>query len=102
MPDDSADCNSQITRSCTTALAPCHAAAGIVQRRWVWLLLFSPLWGSLFVNFGLGPIVSRTEDVAPIAANTAAFLVAAFLPKVLQQLWDGDATPPPPSTTGSD
>jgi hypothetical protein len=82
------------------AAAAAGAVAGIVQRRWVWLLLFSPLWGSLFVNFGLGPIVSRTEDVAPIAANTAAFLVTAFLPLVLQRMWDGDT--PPPSTTGSD
>jgi hypothetical protein len=71
---------------------------GIVQRRWVWLLLFSPLWGSLFINFGLGPIVSRTSDTLPIAANTAAFLLAALSPAVLQRLWDGpsdDAAKPP-------
>jgi hypothetical protein len=46
------------------------------------VLLFSPLWGSLFVNFGLGPIVSRTQDLGPVAANTAAFLVAAASPWV--------------------
>lgn len=33
-------------------LLPFFAVQGIVQRRWVWLLLFSPLWGSLFINFG--------------------------------------------------
>lgn len=54
--------------------------AGFVQRRWVWLLIFSPLWGSLFINFGLGPIVSRTDDKGPIIANTAAFLATAFVP----------------------
>jgi hypothetical protein len=73
--------------------------AGIVQRRWVWLLLFSPLWGSLFINFGLGPIVSRTSDTLPIAANTAAFLLAALSPAVLQRLWNGpsdDAAAKPP------
>eukprot|EP00879_Flechtneria_rotunda_P020931 GHRR01022039.1.p1 GENE.GHRR01022039.1~~GHRR01022039.1.p1 ORF type:complete len:261 (+),score=76.68 GHRR01022039.1:446-1228(+) len=62
---------------------------GFVQRRWVWLLLFSPLWGSLFVSFGLGPVVSRTSDLAPIAGNAAAFLGAAVTPGLLQRLWAG-------------
>ncbi|WIA33950.1 hypothetical protein OEZ86_007045 [Tetradesmus obliquus] len=65
-------------------------AQGIVKRKWVWLLLFSPLWGSLFINFGLGPIVSRTSDLAPIAGNTFAFLAAAAAPGLLQRLWDGE------------
>jgi hypothetical protein len=51
--------------------------AGIVQRSWIWLLLFFPLWGTLFISFGLGPILTRTSDPLPIAANTAAFLLAA-------------------------
>eukprot|EP00878_Enallax_costatus_P019297 GHUV01020356.1.p2 GENE.GHUV01020356.1~~GHUV01020356.1.p2 ORF type:complete len:144 (+),score=32.75 GHUV01020356.1:753-1184(+) len=63
---------------------------GLVQRRWVWLLLFSPLWGSLFINFGLGPIVSRTDDLAPIAGNVLGFLAAAAAPWFLQRLWDGE------------
>jgi hypothetical protein len=50
-----------------------------VKRQWVWLLIFSPLWASLFVNFGLGPVVSRTSDAAPVLANTAGFLAAAAL-----------------------
>lgn len=66
------------------------SCAGIVQRRWVWLLLFSPLWGSLFINFGLGPIVSRTSDLLPLAGNTAAFLASAAAPGLLQKLWDGE------------
>ncbi|GBF92753.1 methanol dehydrogenase [Raphidocelis subcapitata] len=53
---------------------------GPVQRQWVWLLIFSPLWAPLFVNFGLGPVVSRTSDLAPILGNTAGFLAAAALP----------------------
>ena len=53
--------------------------AGIVQRQWVWLLLFAPLWGTLFVSFGIGPIVSRTADPTPVLLNCAAFLVAAAL-----------------------
>ncbi len=53
---------------------------GIVQRRWIWILLFSPLWGSLFISFGLGPIVSRTDDKQLLFQNTAAFLAAAASP----------------------
>jgi hypothetical protein len=77
----------------TLLLLPAAAAAGIVKRKWVWLLLFSPLWGSLFINFGLGPIVSRTSDLAPIAGNTLGFLAAAAAPGLLQRLWDGEQPP---------
>eukprot|EP00892_Ulva_mutabilis_P000380 jgi/Ulvmu1/10342/UM061_0025.1 len=49
------------------------------SRRWFWPLLLSPLWGSVFVNFGLGPIISRTDDWQPVAQNCAAFLLAAVL-----------------------
>ena len=48
-----------------------------MQRRWVWVALFAPLWATLFVNFGLGPVVTRTDDLAPVLANCAAFAVAA-------------------------
>eukprot|EP00877_Chromochloris_zofingiensis_P011521 jgi/Chrzof1/6622/Cz19g03030.t1 len=61
---------------------------GFVRRRWIWLLLFSPLWGSLFINFGLGPVLTRTADVRPVVGNIAAFLgavVACQLPQLLQQ-----------------
>ena len=39
-------------------------STGFVQRRFVWPLLFAPLWGTLFVSFGIGPIVTRV-DVSP-------------------------------------
>lgn len=39
-----------------------------MQRQWVWPLLFSPLWGTLFVSFGLGPIFTRTDDPLVSAA----------------------------------
>ena len=61
--------------TCRAALRP--APAGIVPSRWVWALIFSPLWASTFINFGLGPIITRTDDLAPVAANTAAFLLTA-------------------------
>lgn len=52
---------------------------GFVRRRWVWALLFSPLWGSLAINFGIGPIVSRTDDLIPVVANIAAAVASAAL-----------------------
>ncbi len=60
-----------------TSYACLAPRAGIVQRKWVWALIFSPLWASTFINFGLGPVVTRTDDIAPVAANTAAFLLTA-------------------------
>lgn len=33
----------------------------------------------MFVNFALGPVISRTDDWQPVAQNVAAFLVAAVL-----------------------
>lgn len=56
--------------------------AGFVQRRWVWLLIFFPLWGTLFINFGLGPIVTRTSDPMPVLGNLAGFAVAAAVVKL--------------------
>ena len=55
------------------------APAGWVQRKWVWQLLFAPVWATLFINFGLGPIVSRTSDLLPILGNCAGFAGAAAL-----------------------
>ena len=59
---------------------PC-ISAGFVQRKWVWALIFSPLWATLFVSFGLGPILMRTPEPLSVytAANTAAFLSVAAL-----------------------
>lgn len=36
-------------------------------------------WGTIFVNFGLGPVISRTDEWQPVAQNCAAFLAAAVL-----------------------
>ena len=40
-------------------------------------LLFAPLWGTLFISFGIGPIVTRTQDKLPLLQNFVAFLIAA-------------------------
>jgi hypothetical protein len=68
---------------------------GIVSRRFVWLIIFSPLWASLFINFGIGPIVSRTSDPAPVLINIGVFFLSAALPYLDRLL----APPPPPSSS---
>lgn len=53
--------------------------SGFVQRRWVWVALFAPLWATLFINFGIAPVISRTPDLLPVIGNVAGFAVAAAL-----------------------
>jgi energy-converting hydrogenase Eha subunit A len=56
---------------------------------WQWVLIFSPLWGILFLAFGIGPVVSRTSDFLPLFRNLIGFvlgaLVAYFSPLLNQQ-----------------
>ncbi|MBP0020673.1 MAG: TPM domain-containing protein [Cyanobacteria bacterium SBLK] len=40
---------------------------------WQWALIFSPLWGILFLAFGIGPVVSRTSDWLPLFRNCIGF-----------------------------
>jgi hypothetical protein len=46
---------------------------------WQWVLIFSPLWGILFIAFGLGPVLSRTSEWLPITRNVAGFLIGALV-----------------------
>lgn len=46
---------------------------------WQWALIFSPLWGILFIAFGLGPVVTRTSDWLPVARNVAGFVLGALV-----------------------
>lgn len=52
---------------------------GFVRRRWVYGALFSPLWATLSISYGLGPIVSRTDDVLPVIVNVGATIASAAL-----------------------
>jgi hypothetical protein len=40
---------------------------------WAWVLLLSPLWIILFGVFGVAPIVTRTNDLLPLARNALGF-----------------------------
>ncbi|KKI99889.1 TPM domain-containing protein [Prochlorothrix hollandica] len=46
---------------------------------WQWVLVLSPLWGILFLAFGVGPIVTRTSDWLPLAQNAGGFVVGALV-----------------------
>ena len=46
---------------------------------WQWALIFSPLWGILFIAFGIGPVVSRTSEWLPLFRNVAGFLIGALV-----------------------
>ncbi|MEB3210345.1 MAG: TPM domain-containing protein [Leptolyngbyaceae bacterium] len=54
---------------------------------WQWVLIFSPLWGILFLAFGVGPVVTRTSDWIPLARNISGFAlgaIAAYLVPLLR------------------
>jgi hypothetical protein len=46
---------------------------------WQWALIFSPLWGILFIAFGIGPVVTRTSDWLPLFRNVAGFAIGALV-----------------------
>ncbi len=46
---------------------------------WQWALIFSPLWGILFIAFGIGPVVTRTSEWLPLFRNILAFVIAALV-----------------------
>lgn len=45
---------------------------------WRWALIFSPLWGVLFLVFGVAPVMTRTTDWIPLVRNIAGFLVGCL------------------------
>jgi energy-converting hydrogenase Eha subunit A len=46
---------------------------------WQWALIFSPLWGILFLAFGIGPVVTRTSEWLPLFRNIIGFLLGALV-----------------------
>ncbi|MCU0565658.1 MAG: TPM domain-containing protein [Oculatellaceae cyanobacterium Prado106] len=46
---------------------------------WQWALIFSPLWGILFIAFGIGPVVTRTTDWIPVLRNVAGFAMGILV-----------------------
>ncbi|MDJ0509921.1 MAG: TPM domain-containing protein [Crocosphaera sp.] len=55
---------------------------------WQWVLIISPLWGILFIAFGIGPVVTRTSDWLPVFRNVMGFalgVLVAYLSPLLSQ-----------------
>ena len=46
---------------------------------WQWALIMSPLWGILFLAFGVGPVVTRTADWLPLFRNVMGFFLGALV-----------------------
>ncbi|MDJ0648956.1 MAG: TPM domain-containing protein [Xenococcaceae cyanobacterium MO_188.B19] len=44
---------------------------------WQWALIISPLWGILFLAFGIGPVVTRTPEFLPLFRNCIGFALGA-------------------------
>ena len=60
---------------------------------WAWVLLLSPLWGLLFIVFGLGPVLTRTSDWLPISRNCLGFVAAALAAYLIAQQTVGRSRP---------
>jgi hypothetical protein len=58
---------------------------------WTWVLLLSPLWLILFGVFGVAPIVTRTNDLLPLARNGLGFVGAAVIAYLIAQQTVGKA-----------
>lgn len=58
---------------------------------WQWVLIFSPLWGILFIAFGIGPVVTRTSDWIPLVRNIAGFSIGAIAAYLIPMLSDTSA-----------
>ncbi len=46
---------------------------------WQWVLIISPLWGILFLSFGIGPVVTRTSEWLPLFRNIMGFVLGALV-----------------------
>ncbi len=46
---------------------------------WQWVLIISPLWGILFIAFGIGPVVTRTSEFLPVFRNIMGFMLGALV-----------------------
>jgi TPM domain len=55
---------------------------------WQWALIFSPLWGILFIAFGIAPVITRTSEWVPLLRNCSGFIIGvlvAYLSPMLAQ-----------------
>ena len=58
------------------AVIPRHEGQFIA---WQWGLIMSPLWGILFIAFGMGPVIIRTPEFLPLFRNIIGFMLGAVV-----------------------
>ncbi len=46
---------------------------------WQWALILSPLWGILFIAFGIAPVITRTAEWLPLFRNIAGFAIGGLV-----------------------
>lgn len=46
---------------------------------WQWGLIMFPLWGILFIAFGIGPVIIRTSEFLPLFRNMIGFLLGTLV-----------------------
>jgi hypothetical protein len=76
----------QKSRSLQNSLAEVQEVPQTVA--WQWALIMSPLWGILFIAFGIGPVISRTSEWLPLLRNVLGFIlgaVVAYLSPILSK-----------------
>jgi hypothetical protein len=56
---------------------------------WQWALIFSPLWGILFIAFGIAPVISRTSDWLPLVRNISGFVMGLLVAYLSPMLMSG-------------
>lgn len=65
---------------------------------WQWALIMSPLWGILFLAFGVGPVVTRTPEFLPLFRNVIGFAMGALV-AYLSPMFNNVSAPPSESET---
>lgn len=55
---------------------------------WQWGLIMSPLWGILFIAFGMGPVIIRTPELLPLFRNIIGFMLGAVVAFISPMFFD--------------
>jgi TPM domain len=90
-----------VVKGCLTKEGGCNVVPGLPREQWIltlissiiaaiprkenqvfawqWALIMSPLWGILFLAFGIGPVVTRTPELLPLVRNVIGFMLGGLV-----------------------